>query len=282
MYVLIGLAVVAISIVVGFMMEKGNPAVFFQPAELFIIAGSALGAFLIANPPKVIASVLKALPTLIKGRNYSKKDFLKLLSLVYHIFTKMKREGQLSIETDIEKPKASDLFKGHSAILQNEAAISFLCDNLKVIVSRNISAYELEGLLDIEIETYEEEELIPSNSIAMIADAMPGLGLVAAVLGVVLTMGKIDQAPEVVGHSVAVALLGTFFGIMLCYAIISPLAQNLKHAVNDDVAYLQVIKICLISYVKGVDPVMSVEFGRRAIPGKARPTFTELEKSLRH
>jgi len=281
MFALIGIVVVLGSVFGGFLMEKGNLYVLLQPAELLIIFGAATGGFLISSPPRVVSSVVENISVVLRSSSQSKEMYLDLLSLLYQLFTKIRKEGLISIEANIETPQKSPVFTKYVTVLSNHHAINFICDNLKVIITTNVPPHELDSLMDLEIETDHQEAMVPSNSIAKVADALPGLGIVAAVLGVVLTMGKIDQPPSVLGHSIGAALVGTFLGVLMCYGFVGPMATNLEHNARQDIVYFQVIKIALVAFVGGAAPQMAVEFGRRAIPGKEKPTFDELESEVR-
>jgi chemotaxis protein MotA len=281
MFAIIGSLVVAGSVIAGFMMEKGNPYVLIQPAELVIIFGAAIGSFLIASPPRVITAVIKKFSSILNSKSPDKKQYLELLLLLYQLYSKIRKEGLISIESDIEQPDNSPIFNKNKKVLTYRHLINFICDNLKIIITTNVIPHELESLMELETETYYHNAMQPSRSIAKVADALPGLGIVAAVLGVVLTMGKIDEPPSVLGHSIGAALVGTFLGVLMCYGFVGPLATNLEHQTKDDVVSFKVIKVALVAFVGGSPPQMAVEFGRRAIPGKERPTFEELENEIR-
>jgi chemotaxis protein MotA len=281
MFAIIGLLLVTGSVIIGFMMEKGNPHVLIQPAEFVIIFGAALGAFFIASPPKVITAVVKNLASIVNSKSPGKTQYLELLLLLYQLFSKIRKEGLISIESDIEKPDNSPIFNKYKNTLSHGHLTNFICDNLKIIITTNVIPHELENLMEIETETHYHEALIPSKSIAKVADALPGLGIVAAVLGVVLTMGKIDEPPSVLGHSIGAALVGTFLGVLMCYGFVGPLATNLEHKTKEDIVFFKVIRVALVAFVGGAPPQMAVEFGRRAIPGKEKPTFEELENEIR-
>lgn len=281
MFAIIGIIIVLGSVIGGFLMEKGNLHVLFQPAEVIIIFGAAIGSFFIASPPKVVSLVVKNLPLIISSGRQSKESYLELLGLLYQLFSKIRKEGLISIESDIENPEKSPLFKKYSSVISNHHAINFICDNLKVIITTNVPPHELDSLMDLEIETHHHESMTPSHSISKIADALPGLGIVAAVLGVVLTMQYVDSPPAVLGHKIGAALVGTFMGVLMCYGFVGPMATNLEHKAKEDSVYYQVIKVALVAFVGGAAPQMAVEFGRRAIPTKEKPTFDELEKELR-
>jgi chemotaxis protein MotA len=281
MFAIIGLLLVAGSVIIGFMMEKGNPYILIQPAEFVIIFGAALGAFLIASPPNVITAVVKNVAAIVTSKSPDKAKYLDLLLLLYQLFSKIRKEGLISIESDIEKPANSPIFNKYKNTLSHGHLTNFICDNLKIIITTNVIPHELENLMELETETHYHEALIPSKSIAKVADALPGLGIVAAVLGVVLTMGKIDQPPSVLGHSIGAALVGTFLGVLMCYGFVGPLATNLEHKTKEDIVFLKVIRVALVAFVGGAPPQMAVEFGRRAMPGKEKPTFEELENEIR-
>ena len=278
---LVGAIVVLVGVIGGFLMEHGNLSVLFQPAELFIIGGAAMGAFLISSPRKVVTTVLRNIPAIFRSRSHGKGDYIQLLCLMYQVFGKIRKEGLISIEADIENPQQSPLFAKYPHVTRDKHALNFICDNLKVIITTSIPPHELDGLLDLEIETGHHEAMVPSHALSRIADALPGLGIVAAVLGVVLTMGKIDQPPAVLGHSIGAALVGTFIGILACYGFVGPMATNLEFKAKEEEVYFQVIKLALVAFVGGSAPQIAVEFGRRAVPGDEKPTFSELEKAIR-
>ena len=277
MFAIIGLVLMFVCIIYGFSAEGGNVNVLFQPIEMLIIFGVAIGAFLISNTPAVIGSVVKDLPKIFTAKSPDKKTFLELLLLLYQIFSKIKRDGPLSIEAEIEDPHKSELFKKYKSIVANHHLMTFLCDNLKVIVGGNIPAHELDNLMDIEIEAIHHEELEAAHGIYRVADGMPGLGLVAAVLGVVLTCGKLDQPPTVIGEGVAVALLGTFIGILCCYGIFGPMSVNLENQAFENGNFFLMCKVALVAFVGGTPPATAIEFARRVVPGYAKPSFIELE-----
>lgn len=281
MLVIVGAIVVLGSVIGGYLIEQGNLSVLVQPAELMIIAGAAFGAFLISSPPKVAALVLKNVMSIVSSKTNSKAAYLELLSLLYRLFSKIRKDGLISIEADIENPERSAIFTKYPAVLSNRHALNFICDNFKVIVSANVPPHELESLTELEIETSHHAAMVPSHTIARIADGLPGLGIVAAVLGIVLTMAKIDQPPPILGQSVGAALVGTFLGVLLCYGFVGPMSVNLEHKANEENTYFQVVKVALVAFVGGAAPQIAVEFGRRAIPGNDKPSFDELEKKVR-
>lgn len=282
MLVVIGGLVVLGSIVGGYLLEKGNLSVLFQPAEVLIIFGAAIGALVIASPPHVIKGVIKGTITTITGaKGYSKRDYMDTLLLLSELFTKIRKEGLISIEQDVEEPENSAIFSKYPKFLKNHHAMALLTDTLRTVMTTTVSPYELESILDSEIETLHETESGPARNLLTIADSLPGLGIVAAVLGVVLTMGKMKEPPEVIGHSVGAALVGTFMGVLMCYGFVGPLAKRLEASVNHEKEYLQIIKSALVAFVSGSAPQIAVEFARRTIPPHLRPTFHELEEEIR-
>jgi len=280
MFAILG-AIIVLACVFGAYSVHGNLAVLWQPLELVIIGGAAFGAFVISSPLKVIKAVIKGVLSIFSAKSMSKSDYLETLGVLNAIFTKMRKEGLIAIEGDIENPAESTIFGKYPSVLKNHHALNFIADNLKVIISANVTPFELENIMDLETEAHHHEALIPSHSVTQIGDALPALGIVAAVLGVVITMGKISEPPEVLGHSIGAALVGTFLGILMSYGFVSPLGTLLQHNADDGLVSFQVIKIALVSFVGGAAPQIAVEYARRVIPSDAKPTFNELEEAMR-
>ncbi|MCX8030433.1 MAG: flagellar motor stator protein MotA [Thermodesulfovibrionales bacterium] len=281
MFAIIGFLVVSGSVLGGYLMVKGNLAILWQPAEILIIFGSAIGGFLIASPPKVTALVAKNFAKIFSAKSPTKAKYLELLTLLYQLFSKIRKEGLISLEADVENPDKSPLFNKYPNIMKDHHLKDFICDNLKVIITTNVPPHELDNLMELEMETHHTDALIPAGSINRVADSLPGLGIVAAVLGVVITMQYVDSPPAVLGNKIAAALVGTFLGVLMCYGYVGPMAANLEHQVRDEGISYNVVRIALVSFVGGAAPQVAVEFGRRAIPGKEKPTFSELEKAVR-
>ena len=282
MIVIIGFIIVTGAIAAGYLMEHGNLAVLFQPAEVVIIFGAAFGAFLIASPIRVIKATASSMMKVFTNTAYIKADYLGMLMLLSEIFYKIRKQGLVSIEGDVDDPNESTIFKNYPKILKNHHAITFITDTLRMVITTTIEPHELESLMETELEEHHEESLMPSKSIATTADALPGLGIVAAVLGVVLTMGKIGEPPEVLGHSIGAALVGTFLGVLMCYGYVGPMAKNLEFIAQEELQYLNVLKIALKAFVSNnAAPLVAIEFGRRAIPAKQRPSFIEVEEAVR-
>ncbi len=281
MFVIIGMVVVLVSVIGGYILEHGNLSLLFQPVELLIIGGAALGAFFISSPSKVIGLVMKNISKVFSAKGASKGEFLEILGVMNAIFTKMRKEGLIAIEGDIENPEQSPIFTKYPSILKNHHAVSFICDNLKVIISANVTPFELENIMELEMESHHHEAMIPAHAVAKISDGLPALGIVAAVLGVILTMAKISEPPEVLGHSIGAALVGTFLGVLLSYGFVGPVGTHLEHIAEEDMILFQVIKIALVSFVGGAAPQIAVEYGRRVIPSGVKPSFNELEEAMR-
>ncbi len=282
MFVLIGMAIVIGAVLGGYLMEEGNLSLLIQPAELIIIFGAAIGGFVIASPLKVIKAVQGGMMRIFINRIYSRADYMDALVLLSEIFYKIRKEGLVSIEADLDDPEKSAIFKKYPKFIKNHHALAFLTDTLRTLTITDIEAHELGSLLDYEIEAHHEESLIPAKSIANIADSLPGLGIVAAVLGVVLTMKKISEPPEVLGHSIGAALVGTFLGVLLCYGFVGPMSRNLEAIANEDREFLTVVKAALLAFVNTPSPQVAIEFARRVVPGDLRPSFLELETVIKN
>jgi len=281
MFVIIGIGVVLAAVIGGYLMEHGNLSVLLQPAELVIIFGAATGGFIISSPLKVIKAVVGALVRMFSYKNYGKADYVDALMLLNGIFYKIRPQGLVSIESDVDAPSESALFSKYPNILKNRHAIDLITDTLRTVMTTTIASHELEALIDSELENHHEELLQPAQSVSFVADALPGLGIVAAVLGVVLTMGKITEPPEVLGHSIGAALVGTFLGVLMCYGFVGPMGKNMEHMAEEDIQYLKVLKVAILSFVSGAAPKVAVEFGRRVVPANVKPTFSELEERFR-
>jgi chemotaxis protein MotA len=282
MTTLIGIVIVFGSIIGGFLMHHGNLHVLYQPSEFIIIGGAGLGSLIVMVPPKLFKKVVGAIPTVFKAPNQSKEGSLEILGLLYEVFAKIKRDGALAIEQDVEEPTESEIFRKYPSFLANHAAVSLLCDTLRLItMGASVRPHDLDELMTVEIESHEEDESRVSGAFQTLADAFPGLGIVAAVLGVIITMGKMNETPEVIGHSIAAALVGTFLGILMCYGVMGPLAKNLEHRHQSEVKTLEAIKASVLAFAKDIPPRIAVEFGRRVMLGDDKPAFSEMEAALK-
>lgn len=281
MFALIGMGIVTASIIGGYLMEHGNLSVLFQPAEFVIIFGAAIGGFLISTPMKTVKFVISSVIRMFTRSSFAKQDYMDVLMLLNGVFYKIRQQGLVSVETDVDEPEQSPLFQNYPMVLKNRRAIALITDTIRTVMTTTIAPHELEALIDGELEAHHEELLTPSSAVNFVADCLPGLGIVAAVLGVVLTMGKISEPPEVLGHSIGAALVGTFLGVLTCYGFVGPVGKNLEHMAAEDLQFLTVIKMALLSFIGGAAPKVAVEFGRRVIPAEVKPAFTELEQALR-
>ena len=283
MFVIIGYVVVMLAVFGGYALAGGKFAVIIKaaPVELFIIGGSALGAFFVGNSTKTIKATIKALPTLLKGSKYTKARYMELMALLYEILAKARKEGLMSIEGDVESPQESALFKKFPNILADHHLVEFITDYLRMMVSGNMNAHEIENLMDGEIETHHQEAHTPMNAIHMVGDGLPAFGIVAAVLGVVKTMASVGQPPAVLGQMIAGALVGTFLGILLAYGFVSPLAKLLEQKAEEGHKELQCVKITLLASLQGYAPAIAVEFGRKVLFSTERPSFQELESHVK-
>jgi chemotaxis protein MotA len=278
MFIFIGCIVVLGGVIGGFLMHGGQILALNQPSELLIIGGAALGSLLIASPLGVIKKIVSQV-TGAFGSGIAKQDYLDLLVMMYEIFNVARRDGLVGLENHIEHPEESEIFKRYPRFLKNHEAVSFFSDTMRVIITGSVQPHDLEDLMDSDIEVLHEEELRPSQALSTIADSLPGLGIVAAVLGVVITMASLDGPPSEIGEKVAAALVGTFLGILGCYGFLGPLAANLNYRTYDMKQYLGCMKHALLSFHKGVAGVIAVEFARRTLFAEVRPSFLELEKA---
>jgi chemotaxis protein MotA len=281
MLVIIGGAVVVVSIVAGFLIAGGNLFHLLQWSEFLVIGGSALGGLLISSSMNLIKKVVAAIPALFKSDHYSKEDYLSMLKSFNDLFLLAQRDGLLAIEKHIESPAESEILSKNKRFMENNFVMNFFCDTLKVMLSGGVPPHEIESLMDTEIETFEMENKPVSSTLSRVGDSLPGLGIVAAVLGIIITMSSIDKGAQVVGEHVAAALVGTFLGVLLSYGFINPLAAAVEHVAETKARLLQTIKACLVAYAKGNPPIISVEIGRRTIFSDERPTFGELESYVR-
>jgi chemotaxis protein MotA len=281
MLVIIGYVVVAASVFGGFALGGGHLAALFQPLELLMIGGAAAGAFFVGNTGKVIKATLKALPTVLKGSKYNKALYMEVLSLLYEILAKVRKEGLMSVESDVDTPDQSPVFQKYPTILADHHLMEFLTDYLRLMVGGNLNAFEIENLMDNEIETHHHEGEVPVTVVAKIGDAMPAFGIVAAVMGVVHTMESVGIPPAELGILIAHALVGTFLGILLAYGFVGPLSTLLEHKLHESTKMFQCIKVTLLASLNGYAPQVAVEFGRKVLYSTERPSFTELEEDIK-
>lgn len=281
MLVIIGYAVVLASVFGGFALAGGHLAALLQPVELLMIAGGAIGAFIVGNTGKAIKATLKDLPSVFKGTKYSKDMYMELMALLYELLGKVRKEGLMSIEADVEAPGESAIFAKYPKVIADHHVVEFMSDYLRIMVSGNLNAMEIDNLMEVEIETHHHEAMVPSHIVAKIGDGMPAFGIVAAVMGVVHTMESVGLPPAELGLLIAHALVGTFLGILLGYGFVGPLASVLEQKAEESTKIFQTIKVTLLANLNGYAPAMAVEFGRKALNSTERPSFLELEEHVK-
>lgn len=280
MYIIIGYVVVIGSVIGGYLMAKGNLAILFQPAEFIIIIGAALGAFFASQTKYTFSLILKNLSHIFGDPNTTKAKYIETLAVLYGLFTKMNREGVISIESDVEKPESSAIFSKYPTVSKNTTTVEFIADTLRVYLTTG-APEDIDNLMESDMKVMHEEEILPAHSISHMAESLPGMGIVAAVLGVVLTMSKISEPPEVLGHYIGAALIGTFVGILFCYGFFGPMGAKLEATAEETHFYYNAIKEAVAAAIRGSTPLIAVEYGRRAIPHTFRPTFAEMEERLK-
>jgi chemotaxis protein MotA len=281
MFVLIGWVVVIVAVIGSFLFEGGHILALLQPFELMCIFGAALGAFVVSNPPKVIKAVLKALPTCFGSKSFGKDKYLQLIALLFELLQKSRQEGFLALETDVNDPAASPIFAKYPAVKDDAHLTEFIVDYLRMMLSGNLNVLEIQELMDAELETHHAEKAVPAAAIQRMADALPAYGIVAAVMGVVHTMGSVGQPPKVLGEMVAAALVGTFLGILLGYGFIGPLASVLEANAIEQAKPFECVKTVLLASMSGYSPTIAVEFGRKVLFSVDRPSFQELEDTVK-
>ncbi len=281
MFIIIGAVVVLGSLVTGFSMAGGSIGALIQISEFITIGGAATGALLIMAPMPTIKKIISAITGAFGAKHIEKEEYMQLLKALYDIFLVAQRDGLLAIEKHIENPAESEVLNQSEAFIKNEIALAFFSDTLKVMLSGGVPPHEIEALMDTEIETYEAENKPIAELLTKLGDSFPGLGIVAAVLGIIVTMSSINEGAEVVGHHVAAALVGTFLGILLAYGFVGPLATNIEHNIEMQIRFMETIKTAVVAYAKGNPPIVAVEIARRTLFQDVRPSFTELESFLR-
>jgi chemotaxis protein MotA len=281
MFAIIGFVIVLGAVVGGYLMEHGKMAVLMQPAELVIIGGAALGTLLIANPLPILIKIAKGLIGVLKGSKYTPALYVDTLKMLNELFQYARKNGMVKLEEDVENPDKSPVFTKHPQFLANHHAVAFICDTLRMSISGGVPAFDLDQMMEMDMDVHHQESEKTVAALSTVADALPGLGIVAAVLGVVITMGALGGPPEEIGHKVAAALVGTFLGILLCYGFLGPLASNLTKLNEAESDYLRCLRSGVIAFTKGSAPALAVEFARRSIPGDLRPSFKDLEASMR-
>ena len=282
MFAIIGMLVVLAAVIGGYLMEHGNLRVLMQPAELLIIGGAAIGTLLVANPLHTLKAILGGVTAVLSGSKFSKKRYLDSLKMLFELFTKARKEGIVAVEKDIEAPKESQFFAQFPAFQKDPETLHFVCDTMRVVIMGGVEAFDVDQMIEADMDVHHHERQMPITALSTMADALPGLGIVAAVLGVVLTMSALGGPPEEIGKKVAAALVGTFLGILLCYGFVGPLAANMAKLADEHREYWHVLRVSMIAFMKGVAPLLAAEMGRRAIPARVRPSFQEFENACKN
>lgn len=281
MFSIIGIVVVFGAVLAGYLMEHGKVMVLMQPAELLIILGASIGTVLIANPLYILMAIGKGIGGAFVGSPFSKQRYLESLKMMYELFSRARKEGLMSLETDSDAPEQSQIFSKYPQFLKDQHALAFVCDSLRLAASGGIEAFDADQMMELDMDVHHHGATQPIAALSTMADSLPGLGIVAAVLGVIVTMGALGGPPEEIGNKVAAALVGTFLGILLCYGLVGPLASNMAKTADEEHAYYHVLRVMLVALLKGIPPAVAIEFGRRAIPGHLRPDFQETEKYIK-
>lgn len=282
MFAIIGIVVVFGAVVGGYLMEKGNLMVLLQPAELVIILGAAIGTVLTGNPPHILTKILKGLGAAFGNSRFTQAWYLDSLKMLYELFDQARRGGLASLEAEVDAPDKGKIFTAHPALFKDHHACEFVCDTFRTMMVGGMEPFDLDQMMEADLEVHHHDATVPVSSLTTMADSLPGLGIVAAVLGVVITMGALGGPPEAIGHKVAAALVGTFLGILLCYGLIGPLAASMGKEADAEQAYFQVLRVAIAAFNKGIPPILAVEVGRRSIPGHIRPNFQTVEGTCRN
>jgi len=281
MFSIIGIVVVFGAVLAGYLMEHGNMKVLMQPAELIIILGAAIGTVLIANPLHILTKIGKGIVGAFGGSAFTKQRYLESLKMMYELFTRARKDGLMSLEADSDAPDQSQIFSKYPKFLKDHHALHFVCDSLRMAASGGIEPFDADQMMELDMDVHHHGATLPVAALSTMADSLPGLGIVAAVLGVVITMGALGGPPEEIGKKVAAALVGTFLGILLCYGLVGPLASNMAKTADDEHDYYHVLRVMLVALLKGTAPTVAIEIGRRAIPSHLRPSFQEAEAFIK-
>jgi chemotaxis protein MotA len=281
MFAIIGIVVVFGAVLAGYLMEKGPLAVLVQPAEVIIILGAAIGTVIIANPLHILKAIGGSIGGVFGSSPYTKERYLESLKMMYELFTRARKDGMMALESDSDNPEQSAIFSKYPFFLKDHHVRDFVCDSIRMASSGAVEPFDADQMIELDMDVHHHEATLPVAALSTMADSLPGLGIVAAVLGVVITMGALGGPPEEIGKHVAAALVGTFLGILLCYGVIGPLAGSMAKAADDEHAYYYVLRVLIVSFMKGSAPMTAIEFGRRAIPGHSRPGFSEAESFIK-
>lgn len=280
-FTIIGFVVLFGCVVGGFVLEGGAIMTLWQPIEVLIIGGAAVGSLILGTPGKHLGTLFSSVLHALMGSGATKAEYRELFQLLFEVFSVMRKNGDMAVEKDVEDPKSSPIFSKYKGFLHNHHACAMLCDTLRLIVSGSANPQEIEHLLDEDMATFEEEHHRPTSLVSKVGDAMPALGIVAAVLGIIIAMGSLDAGPSVLGHKIGAALVGTFLGVLISYGIIQPIATKMEMLGQEEKKYLECIKIAILSYLHGAAPIVAVEYARRITFTAERPSATELETAVK-
>ena len=278
---IVGILVVFGAVIGGFLMEKGQLAVLIQPAELVTIGGAALGTLIAANPMHILKGLGAGMMAIISGSPFNKQRYVETLKMMFDLFTKARKEGLVAIEADIEGADKSPIFAQYPKFMKDHHIKDFVCDTMRMAITGGVLAFDVDQMMELDMEVHHHSTGQTTGALSTVADALPGLGIVAAVLGIVITMGALGGPPEEIGHKVAAALVGTFLGILMCYGVLGPLASAMTKMNEEEHAYYHILRVVMLAFMKGTTPILAVELARRAIPAHNRPSFQEVEKACR-
>ncbi len=281
MYALIGIAAVFAAVFGGYLLESGSLYVLFQPAELLIVGGAAAGIVMVANPPAVMLRMFRGCVAAFRPPTRTPRVFLRYMRMLYEIFSFIQRAGIMEFEDDVEDPAKSRIFSNHPEFLKDLPTRDFVCDSLRMLVVGLTTPSDLDQLMELDIEVQRKGQQEPIAALHAVADALPGLGIVAAVLGVVITMQSIGGPPDAIGQKVAAALVGTFLGILLCYGVVSPIASRCEKLADTEAQLLHVLRIAMVAFARGASPILAVEYARRSVPVELRPSFLDMEITIK-
>jgi len=282
MFVIIGIVVVFGAVLAGYLMEHGSLKVLVQPAELVIIGGAAIGTVLIANPLHILKAIGGGIAGAFGASKLSKPKYLETLKMMFELLGRARKEGLMALEADSDAPDKSPVFSKYPTFLKDHHALHFVCDTIRMAAGGGVEPFDVDQMMELDMDVHHHDTAQPIAALSAMADSLPGLGIVAAVLGVVITMGALGGPPEEIGHKVAAALVGTFLGILLCYGLIGPIAASMSKSADEEHSYYHVLRVILVSFMKGTPPSVAVEFGRRAIPNHVRPSFQDTEKYIKN
>ena len=282
MFALIGILVVICAVVGGYLLEHGHIRVLLQPAELLIIGGAAIGTLLIANPPRILKRIAQSFTGILTGSKFNQARYVESLKMLFELLNKARKDGLVALEADVEEPEKSEILKKYPHFLNDHHARDFVCDTLRMAITGALDPFDVDQMMELDMEVHHQEAHNSILALTTMAESLPGLGIVAAVLGVVITMGSLGGPPEQIGEKVAAALVGTFLGILLCYGFIGPLASNLAKLAEDERAFYHVLRVAIVAFIKGSPPIMAVETARRAVPTHVRPSFLQVESACKN